>query len=396
MVVLLIVAIIAAASAPMVTKKLSRSAGTNDSPWVFTGLNNSIAYNMSGNDNSTVIIGSTTVPNSMDGNTRLYIDSGNNASHIAFGNGNTEPLLLTADPAQGRIGFSNENIPASSVAFGTGQTISGNGEIGHIVAIGCGTQVTAQGAIALGSAASAISKDSIAIGNSAIARGDNSIAIGPPITDSSPFAPSTASNYAISIGNGAQASSNCAIAIGSWGQKANYDGLGELLSVTTASGERAIAVGTDAKASKENSIAIGKGAEASGLGSTAIGDGAEASGLSSTAIGDGAVAKAWNSTAIGDGAVAQDWNSTAIGTGAQTTTKNEIVLGTPEDTVYIPGNVIIDGDIFIKGTIWKKFSDGFCLGFGSYRNVSEQYWKDYALTTGQQGARSEENILTSL
>ena len=57
MVVLLIVAIIAAASAPMVTKKLSRNAGTGDSPWVFTGLNNSIAYNMNGNNNSAVIIG---------------------------------------------------------------------------------------------------------------------------------------------------------------------------------------------------------------------------------------------------------------------------------------------------------------------------------------------------
>ena len=55
MVVLLIVAIIAAATAPMVTKKMMRTAGSGDSPWVFTGLNNNIAYNMSGADASAII-----------------------------------------------------------------------------------------------------------------------------------------------------------------------------------------------------------------------------------------------------------------------------------------------------------------------------------------------------
>ena len=50
MVVLLIVAIIAAATAPMVTKKMARNAGSGDSPWVFTGLGNSIAYNMKGGE----------------------------------------------------------------------------------------------------------------------------------------------------------------------------------------------------------------------------------------------------------------------------------------------------------------------------------------------------------
>ena len=55
MVVLLIVAIIAAATAPMVTKKMARNVGSGDSPWVFTGLNNNIAYNMSGADASAII-----------------------------------------------------------------------------------------------------------------------------------------------------------------------------------------------------------------------------------------------------------------------------------------------------------------------------------------------------
>ena len=73
MVVLLIVAIIAAATAPMVTKKMMRTAGSGDSPWVFTGLNNNIAYNMAGSDNTTAIIGATSLPRGWNQHTRLFI-----------------------------------------------------------------------------------------------------------------------------------------------------------------------------------------------------------------------------------------------------------------------------------------------------------------------------------
>ena len=55
MIVLLIISIVAAATAPMITKKMTRSAGSNDSPWVFTGMDDSIAFNMSGNNDATVV-----------------------------------------------------------------------------------------------------------------------------------------------------------------------------------------------------------------------------------------------------------------------------------------------------------------------------------------------------
>ena len=141
MIVLLIVAIVAAASAPLVSKKMSRSTGTNDSPWVFTGMSGSIAYNMKGHDNDTVIIGASKLPAAMNGSTRLFIDSGNNGSHIAFGNGEDEPLLLTADP-NGRVGFSNVQIPTNSVAFGTDQSHNNNSMQyvpREMVSIGIGT-----------------------------------------------------------------------------------------------------------------------------------------------------------------------------------------------------------------------------------------------------------------
>ena len=55
MVVLLIVAVVAAATAPMVTKKMARSTGSGDSPWLFTGTNGNIVYNMNKADISAII-----------------------------------------------------------------------------------------------------------------------------------------------------------------------------------------------------------------------------------------------------------------------------------------------------------------------------------------------------
>ena len=58
MIVLLITAIIAAATAPMVSKKMIRDAGNGNSPWMYAGLNGSIVYNPDGNTSKTAMIGS--------------------------------------------------------------------------------------------------------------------------------------------------------------------------------------------------------------------------------------------------------------------------------------------------------------------------------------------------
>ena len=201
MIVLLIVAIIAAATAPMVTKKMMRTAGSGDSPWVFTGLNNNIAYNMAGSDNTTAIIGTTSLPSGWDQHTRLFIDSGDNASHIAFGNGNEEPLLLTADPKKGRVGFSNATIPDESVAFGTGQTLNNS----KIVAIGSGVTCGSE-AVAVGHGANANGQQSVAIGTRASSTSSSAIAIGDGAN--------SAGSNSIAIGNGASSTGSRSIAIG--------------------------------------------------------------------------------------------------------------------------------------------------------------------------------------
>ena len=58
MIVLLIISIIAAATAPMVSKKMAANVGSGDSPWVFSNTAGSISYNLNGG-NVSAIVGAT-------------------------------------------------------------------------------------------------------------------------------------------------------------------------------------------------------------------------------------------------------------------------------------------------------------------------------------------------
>ena len=283
MVVLLIVAILAAATAPMVTKKMARNVGSGDSPWVYTGLSNSIAFNMNRNDNSPVIIGASSLPASLKSPTRLFIDSGDNASHIAFGNGNTTPIGITADPTNGRIGISNQQVPNTSVAFGTGQEITNS--LTGIVAIGQSAKVYSNEAIVIGNEAQTVSGEdaasAIAIGQGATVFKNGGIAIGHGANTNRNTRPDLGDGFDIAIGNNATAHG------GSYG------------NIAIGSSAYANSYSKDAKKSSGNAIAIGERAQAIGQ------------------------------------------NSVAIGYNAEATADNQIVLGRKEDTVYIPGNLVV-------------------------------------------------------
>lgn len=354
MVVLLIVAIIAAATAPMVTKKMARNAGSGDSPWVFTGLGNSIAYNMNGSDNATAIIGNVSTPSGWDKRARLFIDSGNNANHIAFGNGNATPILLTADPQNGRIGLSNEEIPNYSVAFGTGQTLAGE----YTVAIGNGVRLNnvPQGAVAIGDrVVSNGSQYTVAIGVSAEAAGNNSIAIG-GMTTGSEY--TSAASNGIALGTGTKASGDSSIALGLQA-KANSNENIAIGSGANSTNESSIALGVKSNATGEYAIAIGDNTEATGKGAVALGTGYKTTSILFGTKKHKCVASGKQSTAIGFGAEASGIQSTAIGWCAKATETNQIVLGTINDTVYIPGNIIIGGNMVLanKNAIYFKAAD---------------------------------------
>ena len=322
MVVLLIVAIIAAASAPMVTKKLSRNTGTGDSPWVFTGLNNNIAYNMNGSDAS-AIIGNTTYTRGENGPQfpRLVLASGNDAQHPALvfadANGNYNGQI-NMNATTGVVTMSNALVGQQSVAMGFGQTV---GEAqNRITALGFGA--TAQGAYAL------------AIGHQASATNNNAIAIGTTTARRDIQNVRAQGIESIAIGTSVTASGANSIVIGS-------PRLGNILGIETqdraeATGADSIAIGTGADADDENSIAIGCNAGASGNNSISLGSGSSTSGNNSIAIGN---------------ARAEHDNSVAIGIGSSTSSANQIVLGTPNDIVYIPGKLIVGQQCFLGANL---------------------------------------------
>ena len=390
MVVLLIVAIIAAATAPMVTKKMARNAGSGDSPWVFTGLGNSIAYNMNGSDNATAIIGNVSTPSGWSRRARLFIDSGNNAAHIAFGNGNATPLLLTADPQNGRIGFSNEEIPYDGIAFGIGQTLDG-GE--HIVAIGGGVQVNnnPQGVVAIGdSVVSSGSQYTVAIGVRAEAARNNSIAIGGMTGNEY----TSANSNGIALGTGTKANGDSSIALGLQAKANNLRSIA-IGSNAEALAERSIALGsynigsgitTKTKASDRGGIAIGSPSVANGSSSVAIGPFSSTSRLNSIAVGSSATVTGDNSVAIGSSTVVSDNNSVAIGTNARTTTSNQIVLGTANDTVYIPGRLVVDSEVVV-GRLGAAFIFNKAIMNDSSSNVRS--WNDGLTILGKKRSSCE-------
>ena len=385
MVVLLIVAIVAAATAPMVTKKMARNAGSGDSPWVFTGLGGNIAYNMGGNDNSTVLIGTSTTPNGWTGHARLFVDSGNNAAHIAFGHGNDTPLLLTADPA-GRIGFSNAQIPANSVAFGTGQTITGTGH----VAIGrnLNFQNNCNNSIIIGQNGETNSSRTIVIGSSAT-------------EDNRPYA---SASDAIAIGSGTEATGVSAIAIGGQNeQRTTASGARSIaigthitdsniygLTQTQATGTDSIAIGTNATSTGSQGVAIGRFAQATGASSLAIGPGyksgdasasTRATAETSMALGFNAAATAEKSMALGYNANAKYRNSVAIGPGETTASyqiaigtdyssnpTHEIILGSKDTIVTIPGFLKVGKNTVLgySGNSYRTFVRHKTYGKGNW------------------------------
>ena len=247
MVVLLIVAIIAAATAPMVTKKMARNVGSGDSPWVFTGLNNNIAYNMSGADAS-AIIGATN-----------YSSTGNQPKYprlVLAANGPDHPALVFAgadgayggqinmDPDHSIVTMNDQTVGKNSVAFGYGQSI-GERNVG-VVAIGSG--------VTCGS-------EAVAIGHGANANGEQIVAIGSGVT---------CGYEAVAVGHGAN-----------------------------AKGDQTVAIGTRASATDLGSIAIGVDANSTGCQSIAIGDGATSTGYCSIAIGHGTNVTANNQIVLG-------------------------------------------------------------------------------------------------
>ena len=301
MVVMLILSIVLAAMAPVMT---TRNKPNNSSPWQYQANNRSNAWFGAGSAQHAMIGQNSYGADDTVAKLLITVGAGDSStSLLAFKRGNTQLGRLYMNDDGGMMFGSTNNIlgtnanavgrqvsayGTSSVAFGSVASALGN------TSTAVGSNVTAgnTGSIAIGTSTTANADNAIGIGNSTTASGANSIAIGNTATGSG--------SPSIAIGNRANGNGSSSIAIG---------------NIATGSGFSSIAIGGAAKGDKLGSIALGESSNATSDYSIAIGKRSTGSGSSSIAIGSSTTSKS-KSIAIGGQANSSQINSIAIGSEA--------------------------------------------------------------------------------
>ena len=186
------------------------------------------------------------------------------------------------------IGGESSSTADNSIAIG--RKSSATGENG----IAIGTFTTSKGAngVAIGTNSTTSDQGGVAVGNAAKSTSTNTTAVGMDVTAAGP--------NSVALGGSATASSDGAIAIGSHGTRK-----------TTATGNRALAIGTVATANGLDNIAIGTSASTSSQYSTAVGNSATATEVRAAAFGADSTASVEGGVALGSGSVANRTGGTA-------------------------------------------------------------------------------------
>ena len=354
MVVMLIMSIILAAMAPVMT---TRSKADSSSPWRYSPENLSDAYFGAG-ESQIAMIGQ---PNKLetDDAARLILTSSSSLPvHLSFKRDNT---------TLGRLQFIDTNL-----VLGSGSLDHLNGG-GNNISIGPNnlTQVTSGGSnIAIGDSAlssTTSGTSNIGIGTtlSSNVDGNNNVAVG----DDSLTKANSSWNVAIGknsyqsgtggsntiVGGDAMSSgsgNNNSVLGSNAMQKADGDGnvaiganannLDETLTNTVAigfsskaTGDKSVSIGPYANASEGDAIAIGTSVSASGNSSVAIGSSGSYSGTNYTtassshaiAIGDGTIASNIDTISIGANSRADGSTSISIGRDASSAGSGSIALG---------------------------------------------------------------------
>ena len=413
MVVMLIMSIVLAAMAPVMTTK---NKVDNSSPWKYSPNNSSDAYFGQG-ASMRAMIGQLNGEDTDNG--KLIINNlGSSFSHILFKNGNTilgdlymsgNNLILghrngsSTSLGQNNINIGPNNWPSTDIT-GQSNIIIGDNAMTHLSSgsnnIGLGTTLTAlttgtgnvtigdnslisvttgSGNIGLGNEANpaiTTASKTIAIGANSVASSLGAIAIGSNLTSSESHGPEQDAAQArvmnsIAIGNNATSgASNGAgqnsIAIGNQA-KANPEDVG---------GASAIAIGYDSYANENSDIAIGPHAgvvlttnpspKTKG-GSIAIGGRSKATNGNSLAIGNGAFA--------GEGAVAIGYYSETAETftvaGGDTNTY-DVAIGYRAKALGGTG-VAIGYNAKAPAAEYVPLSGNIAIGYNAMKNSSDSY-----------------------
>ena len=418
MVVMLIMSIVLAAMAPVMTTK---NKVDNSSPWKYSPNNSSDAYFGQG-ASMRAMIGQLNGEETDNG--KLIINNlGSSFSHILFKNGNTilgdlymsgNNLILghrngsSTSLGQNNINIGPNNWPSTDIT-GQSNIIIGDNAMTNLSTgsnnIGLGTTLTAlttgtgnvtigdnslisvttgSGNIGLGNGANpaiTTASKTIAIGTNSVAGSIGAIAIGSNIESNE----STETNAATARGG-------FSIAIGN-GAISNYDNSINGLS---------IAIGTNAKANSEDdsgnaAIAIGIGAESNSSATIAIGSGANATGGRAIAIGDDARATGGRSIAIGpnngssyasdnDGStMAAGENSIALGIGAYSVGTAGIAIGYNAEAK--DEAIAIGKEAYIS-----RLNGGIAIGAGARSGATNSnMYGDYAIAIGKNAKAGSDN-----
>ena len=234
-----------------------------------------------------------------------------------------------------------------STAFGHGTVASGasstalgsRAKTGAVAGVGIGmlANATNQYGVAIGGESSSTADNSIAIGRKSSATGENGIAIGT-------FTTSKGAN-GVAVGTNGTKADLGGVAVGQAAQSIAFNSVATGMNVT-AKGANSVALGASATANDDGTIAIGSygptPTTATGNKALAIGSATTANGLESIAIGSRVNSTSQHSIAIGTASNASAVKSVAIGPDSRATVDGGVALG--RDSV---ANVI--GGITNKG-----------------------------------------------
>ena len=193
------------------------------------------------------------------------------------------------------VGRKNTSTGASSTVLGILSTANAT----SATAVGMETTAKGENSLAVGHKSTASGKNGVAVGTNFTTSEQGGVAVGNAAkskeTNATAVGIDVSANAAnsVALGGSATANSDGAIAIGSHGSRQ-----------TTATGNRALAIGTAATANGLDNIAIGTSASTSSQYSTAVGNGATATAIRAAAFGANSTASVEGGVALGVGSVA--------------------------------------------------------------------------------------------
>lgn len=271
---------------------------------------------------------------------------------------------------KGAIAY-NLNTEANSVASIGAVTPPDNLKTGLFINTAGSPQLSLGNGGALKAFLSVGSKNNFVFSSKEPSSSTNSVAIGKDVK-------LELATHSVAIGNNTVAGNWSTVAIGNDVEVKGVRSIAIGNGIKSSTEEETVAIGASAHVSGPYAVSVGYNSAANSS-AVAIGGSATNSttmaGIGSVAVGSNAVASGSNSIVIGRDANAIYDNSVAIGAGASANQANQIVLGTENDTVFIPGRLIVN-----KTTVLSAFNGETYLRL----KRSTPVWELKSLTAGAE------------